>query len=104
MAKRKKPYKEPVFLFTSSSMRQAAWAGWHSAMGDGEMAEKHVHSAHSEWVKELGAGRRYGFLSRYNDDIWKYIPEKRLKEIIDRLFKTLKIEIKKAKKATRPQG
>ena len=98
------PYKEPVFLFTSSSMRQAAWAGWYSAMGDEEKAEKYIHSAHSEWIKELGAGRRYEFLGRYNEDVWKYIPQKRLKEIVDTLFKTLKTELKKAKTATQPRG
>ena len=104
MRKRKKAYKEPVFLFTSSSMRQAAWAGWHSALGNQQMAEKYVHSAHSEWIKELGAGRKYDFLGRYNEDIWKHIQEKKLKEIIDNLFKTLKTEIKKAKTLSRPQS
>lgn len=98
MTKKKTSYKEPLFLFTSSSMRQAAWAGWHSAFGDKEMAEMYVRSAHSEWIKELGACRRYNFLDRYNNDIWKYIPEKRLKEIVDSFFKTLKKEIKKFKK------
>ncbi len=100
MKKRKKPYKEPVFLFTSSSMRQAAWAGWYSAMGDQEMAEKYVHFAQGEWIRELGAGRRYNFLGRHNEDIWECIPEKRLSEIINSLFKNLKAEIKKYKKTT----
>ena len=36
-------------------------------------------SAHSEWLKELRAGRRYKFLDRYNDDICKCVPEKKLK-------------------------
>lgn len=98
--KSKNSYKEPVFLFTSSSMRQAPWAGWYSALGNKELAEKYVHAAHSEWVKELGAGRRYVFLNRYNYDIWKYISEKRLKEIIDSFFKAIKTEIKKSKKLT----
>lgn len=93
----RKSYKEPVFLFTSSSIRQAAWAGWYSAFGNKELAEKYVHAAHSEWVKELGVGRRYNFLGRYNNDVWKYIPEKRLKEIIDNFFRTIKAEIKKSK-------
>lgn len=98
MRKARRLYKEPVFLFTSSSMRQAAWAGWYSAFGDKEQAEQYVHSAHSEWVKELGAGRRYSFLGRYNHDIWEYIPEERLKELIERFFKSIKAEIKKSKK------
>ncbi len=78
-------------------MRQAAWAGWYSALGNKGLAEKYIHAAHSEWIKELGTGRRYAFLDRHNNDIWKYIPEKRLKEIINNLFKTIKTEIKKSK-------
>ena len=69
MGKRIKSYKAPPFLFTSSSMRQAAWAGWCSALGNKELSEKYVHAAHSEWAKELGAGRGYNFLNRYNNDI-----------------------------------
>lgn len=38
-----KQYKEPVFLFTSCSLKFAAWAGWYSAFGDEENAEKWVH-------------------------------------------------------------
>lgn len=98
MKKRKKPYKEPVFLFTSSSMRQAAWAGWCSAFGDEKQTNKYIHAAHSEWIKELGAGRRYKFLNGHNDDIWQYIPEERLKEMVNDFFKTIKVEIKKYKK------
>ena len=101
MRKDREVYKEPVFLFTSSSMRQAAWAGWHSAFGDKEQTERFVHSAHSEWVKELGAGRRYSFLGRYSDDVWKYIPEEKLKELIEGFFKSIKSEIKKSKKRKR---
>ena len=37
---KKKPYKEPVFLFTSGSLHFAAWAGWCSAFGDKNNAEK----------------------------------------------------------------
>lgn len=99
MRKNKKPYKEPVFLFTSSSMRQAAWAGWYSALGNKELAEKHKYAAHSEWVKELGAGRRHSFLDRYNDDIWRCIPDKVLKELVDNFFRRVKGEIKKYKLA-----
>jgi hypothetical protein len=101
MAKGITSYKEPVFLFTSSSMRQAAWAGWYSALGNKELANKYVHAAHSEWIKELGAGRRYNFLGRYNDDIWRHIPEEKLKEIINNFFKSIKIEIKKSKTSTK---
>jgi hypothetical protein len=77
-------------------MRQAAWAGWYSALGNRKLAEKYIHAAHSEWIKELGAGRKYDFLNRYNNDIWRYIPEKRLKEIINSFFRTITTEIKKA--------
>lgn len=98
MGKTRRSYKEPVFLFTSSSMRQAAWAGWYSAFGDKGRAERYVHSAHSEWIKELGSGRKYSFLGRYNDDIWKSLPEEKLKELIEKFFKSIKAEIKKAKK------
>lgn len=101
IAKRNKSYKEPVFLFTSSSMRQAAWAGWYSALGNRELRERYIHAAHSEWIKELGAGRRYNFLGRYNDDIWRHIPEEKLKEIINNFFKTIKIELKKLKTSTK---
>ncbi len=93
----KKAYKEPVFLFTSSSMRQAEWAGWYSALGNKKQAERFVHSAHSEWLKELGAGRKYQFLDKYNNDIWKYVPEEKLKALINKLFRSIKTEIKKAK-------
>ena len=96
-AKINKTYKEPIFLFTSSSMRQAAWAGWYSALGNKKQAERFIHSAHSEWLKELGAGRRYAFLDRYNNDIWKHVPDEKLKILIDNLFKSLKEEIKRSK-------
>lgn len=80
-------------------MRQAAWAGWYSALGNKELVERYIHTAHGEWVKELGAGRRYDFLNRYNDDVWKYVSEKRLKEIVNVFFKTVKKEIRKSKTA-----
>ncbi len=95
--KHNKTYKEPVFLFTSSSMRQAAWAGWYSAFGNKKQTERFIHSAQSEWLKELGTGRRYTFLDRYNNDIWKHVPDKKLKILIDNIFKSLKEEIKKSK-------
>lgn len=56
---KKHPYKEPVFLFTSCSLRHAAYAGWYSAFGDQEKTENWLHSAHAEWSKEIGAGRQY---------------------------------------------
>lgn len=37
---KKKSYKNPVFLFTSCSLRFAAWAGWYSAFGDKEKSNK----------------------------------------------------------------
>jgi len=58
---RKKPYKEPLFLFTSGSLRQAAWAGWYSALGDKDNAEKFIHCAYTECTKEVAAGRKFDF-------------------------------------------
>lgn len=92
-----KTYKEPVFLFTSSSLRFAAWAGWYSAFGQKEKCEKWIHQAHREWVKELGAGRKYSFLDRYNDDMYKYVPGEVMDKLVNRLFKDIKEEIKKGK-------
>lgn len=39
MAKQKVSYKEPHLLFTSGSLRFAAWAGWYSARGEKKLAE-----------------------------------------------------------------
>ncbi|MEK7565748.1 MAG: hypothetical protein AAB506_01730 [Patescibacteria group bacterium] len=90
-----KSYKEPVFLFTSCSLRFAAWAGWYSALGDKENAEKWIHQAHSEWAKEIGAGRRYPFLGNYNNDIYEKIPPEVLKKLVNGFLKQLKREINK---------
>ena len=84
-------------MFTSSSLRFAAWAGWHSAFGDAKAAESWAQLARAEWLKELAAGRGYNFLSRYNNDIYSYMDHKLLKKLQDDLLKTLKREIKKAK-------
>ncbi len=92
------PYKEPVFLFTSSSLRKAAWAGWHSAFGDREETEKMIHEAYAEWSKEIGIGRRYSFFDRHNLDIWKYIPPPKLAQMISGFFKEIKKEITNGKK------
>ena len=67
----KKPHKEPIFLFTSCSLRHAAWAGWYSALGDKENSEKFVHYAYAEWGKEIAAGRRFDFADRFNDGIYQ---------------------------------
>ena len=93
----KKPYKEPVFLFTSSSMRLAAWAGWYSALGNKDESEAYVHMAHAEWSKELGLGRRFDITGRYNNDVWKYISKEKLKALVDEFFRKLKTEVKKGK-------
>ncbi len=92
-----KSYKEPVFLFTSSSMRKAAWAGWYSALGNKEEAEKFIHEAYAEWAKEVSAGRKYSFADRFNHDIYYKIDFKKLQELTDKYLKDLKKEIKKAK-------
>ena len=93
----KEPYKEPVFLFTSSSLRFAAYAGWYSAFGEIKKCEEWIHQAHREWVKELGAGRKYSFLDRYNDDMYKYIPGEIMDKLVNKLFKDINAEIKKEK-------
>ena len=93
----KKPHKEPVFLFTSSSLRHAAWAGWYSALGDKENSEKFVHYAYSEWAKEAAAGRRFDFADRFNDAIYQKIDFKKLKNLTDKYLKNLNREIKKTK-------
>lgn len=91
-------YKNPVFLFTSSSLRKAAFAGWFSALGDREETEKWIHAAHAEWSKELGAGRGYSFLNYHSYDIWAHVPKDILKSLVDKFLKDIKKEIKKAKK------
>lgn len=93
-----KQYKEPLFLFTSGSLRFAAWAGWYSAIGDEKNTENWVHQAHSEWAKEMGAGRKFPFMSFHNQDIYQKIPEEILKRIVDNFMKQLKKEINKTRK------
>jgi hypothetical protein len=92
----KSPYKDPVFLFTSSSMRLAAYAGWHSALGDEEDAEKMVHQAYAEWAKEVGAGRRYSFTNYFSNDIYKKIDFDKLKKLTDKYLLDIKKGIKNA--------
>lgn len=94
---KKKSYKNPVFLFTSCSLRFAAWAGWYSAFGDKEKTEQFIHQAHVEWVKEIGATRRFDFFDRHNHDIWKYISEKVMRKMVNSFFKNIKSELKKGK-------
>ncbi len=95
--KKKVSYKEPVFLFTSSSLRFAAWAGWYSAFGDKEKTEQFIHQAHTEWAQELGAGRRFDFFGRYNTDMWKYISKETMEKMVNTFFNEIKKEIKKGK-------
>jgi len=97
LSKVREPYKDPVFLFTSCSLRFAAYAGWYSAFGEKEKAEQWIHQAHTEWVKELGAGRRFNFLDTHNHDMHKYIPAGTMKKMVDKFFKDIKTEIKKGK-------
>jgi len=94
----KKTYKEPMFLFTSCSLRHAAWAGWYSALGNKENSEKFVHHAYAEWGKEIVAGRRFDFADRFNDEIYQKIDFKKLKDLTDKYLKDISREIKKAKK------
>ena len=93
----KEPDKEPVFLFTSSSLRFAAYAGWYSAFGEIKKCEEWIHQAHREWVKELGAGRKYSFFDRHNDDMYKYIPDEVMDKLVNKLFKDIKAEIRRGK-------
>lgn len=94
---KKKSYKNPVFLFTSCSLRFAAWAGWYSAFGDEKKTEQFIHQAHTEWAKEIGAARRFDFFDRHNYDMWKYISEDSMKKMVNKFFKDIKTEIKKGK-------
>lgn len=98
---KKTPYKDPVFLFTSSSLRFAAWAGWHSAFGDREKAEKMRHQAHTEWAKEIGSIRRFNFFDRYNSDMWTYISDQTMARLVNNFFKAIKEEIRKGKLAVK---
>ncbi len=93
----KKPYKEPVFLYTSGSLRFAAWAGWYSAFGDKELSDQWRFQSFREWAKEVGVGRRYSFLERHNDGMYRYIDGKVIEELIDNFLKQIKNEIKKGK-------
>lgn len=93
----KKSYKEPVFLFTSSSMRQAAWAGWYSALGNKENAERFIHGAYAAWSKEIAAGRKFDFADRFNSDIYHKIDFEKLKKLTDNYLNDINNEIKKAK-------
>jgi hypothetical protein len=95
---KKKPYKEPVFLFTSGSLRFAAWAGWYSAFGDENNAEKWCHQANTEWVKEISFGRHFSFLGRYNHDMQSRIKPEKFEELLDDFLKKIKVELKKDKK------
>lgn len=95
--KKIKSYKEPVFLFTSSSMRKAAWAGWYSALGNKKEAEEFVHQSYADWAKEVSAGRRYSFADRFNNDIYYKIDFKKLQELTDKYLEDINKEIKKTK-------
>lgn len=78
-------------------MRQAAWAGWYSALGDKENAERFIHDAYATWGKEIAAGRKFDFADRFNSDIYREIDFKKLKELTDNYLKDINNEIKKAK-------
>lgn len=93
----KKSYKDPIFLFTSGSLRQAAWAGWHSALGDKNNTEKFIHYAYAEWAKEVAAGRKFDFAGRFNMDVYSKIDFEKLKNLTDKYLKDIQKEIKKAK-------
>ncbi|OGL64452.1 hypothetical protein A3B21_05195 [Candidatus Uhrbacteria bacterium RIFCSPLOWO2_01_FULL_47_24] len=100
MPKKVKFYKEPVFLFTSGSLRFAAWAGWYSALGDAEQSERWAHQARAEWMKEVGAGRRFALLGRHNHDMYNYISPERFRDIFNTFLRTLQQEIRKGKKTS----
>lgn len=79
-------------------MRRAARAGWYSALGITDVAERHRHDAYAEWAKEMSLGRRFSFSDMYNDDLYNKIDFVKLKELTDKYLKDLNNEIKKAKK------
>lgn len=84
-------------MFTSCSLRFAAWAGWYSAFGDKELSDQWRFQSFREWAKEIGAGRRYSFLERHNDDIYKYIPADVMKKLVNDFLKQIKKEIRRGK-------
>jgi hypothetical protein len=100
LTKEKGVYKEPIFLFTSSSLRFAAYTGWYSAFGEEDECKKWMHQAHCEWIKELCSGRRYSFLNHQNDDMYKHIPSDIMDKLVTKLAKGIKNEIKKGKALT----
>jgi len=93
------PYKEPVFLFTSSSMRIAAYAGWYSALGDEKNAEAFVRQAYTEWAKEVGMGRKYGFVRPFNLDLYNKADFEVLKRLTDKYLSDINKILKAAKKS-----
>lgn len=97
MKNKKQPYKQPMLLFTSGSLRFAAWAGWYSALGEVEHAESWKIQAMKAHVQELGAGRQFLFLRHDNNDMRDYIPAEILKKLLDNLYKSIKAEIRKGK-------
>src|SRR3989338_7647741 len=100
MPKKVKFYKEPVFLFTSGSLRFAAWAGWYSALGDAEQSERWAHQARAEWMKEVGAGRRFALLGRHNHDMYNYISPEPFPHFFKSIFANPQAEIRKGKKTS----
>lgn len=102
MKNKKQQYKQPMLLFTSGSLRFAAWAGWYSALGEVEHAEAWKIQAMKAHVQELGAGRQFWFLKDDNNDMRDYIPPETMKKLLDNLYKSIKAEIRKSKaKASR---
>lgn len=93
----KKPYKEPVFLYTSGSLRFAAWAGWYSAFGDQELSDQWRFQSMREWAKEVGIGRKYSFLKYHDDQMYKYIPGEIMEKLVTNFLKQIKKEIENGK-------
>jgi hypothetical protein len=96
-SKTKTSYKDPIFLFTSGSLRQAAWAGWYAALGDKKQAEGYKVAAMAEWTKEIGSIRGYSFLKKHSREIYSYVPKEALSKLLDDFLKEVKKEIRKGK-------
>ena len=93
----KKSIQDPVFMYTSGSLRYAVYLGWYSALGDEKLMKQWQHQAHEEWVKEVSGYRKYDFMGRHNHDMYDWISTKRMKELVDEFLKKIKTEIKVGK-------
>jgi len=90
----KKSIQDPVHMYTSGSLRYAAYSGWYSALGDEKPMKQWQHQAHEEWIKEVSGYRKYDFMGRYNHDMYEWIKPERMKDLVNEFLKKIKKEIK----------